>query len=345
MDGVLRQATFCIQRGNIRQAKFLRRSATSFPLLVRISLSLPKRTDMPAVLPLSVIILTYNEEANILDCLHSVVDWAAEVFVVDSGSRDRTVALARRYTDNIVEHPFENYAQQRNWAQASLPLAYDWVLHLDADERISPELAQSLQVFFAGKDAEQVDGLLVTRRTVFMGRAIMHGGHYPTYHLRVFRRSKGFCEDRLYDQHFLVDGLTRQISGDLIDTITTDLSIWLARHARWAELEAQEYLATTSESASRRVNPRLDGNPIERRRWLRMSYGRAPLFVRAFGYFFYRYFLRLGFLDGTEGLIFHFLQGCWYRFYIDAKIYEMQKKGGSSKSEVAHSNASFLRQK
>jgi glycosyltransferase involved in cell wall biosynthesis len=276
-------------------------------------------------LPLSVIILTYNEEANILDCLRSVVDWAAEVYVVDSGSRDRTVELARRYTDKIVKHPFENYAHQRNWAQANLPLANDWVLHLDADERISPELAQSLRSFFKSSGPEQVDGLMVTRRTVFMGRAIMHGGHYPTYHLRIFRRHKGRCEDRLYDQHFLVDGPTRRISGDLIDTITSDLSTWLARHARWATLEAQEYLAANAAAPGQRVAAQITGNPIERRRWLRMSYGRAPLFLRAFGYFFYRYVLRLGFLDGIEGLIFHFLQGCWYRFYIDAKIYEMQK--------------------
>ena len=276
------------------------------------------------LLPISVIILTFNEESNIADCLRSVIDWAGEIFVVDSYSTDCTLEITRRYTDKIVEHPFQNYAQQRNWAQANLPLAHEWVLHLDADERISPELAQSLCAFFAGEGPQQCDGLLATRRTVFMGRAIMHGGHYPTYHLRVFKHTKGRCEDRLYDQHFLVDGPTRRINGDLIDTITSDLSTWLSRHARWATLEAQEYLAD-GDAHGQRVVARLDGNPIERRRWLRMSYGRAPLFLRAFGYFFYRYVLRLGFLDGTEGLIFHFLQGCWYRFYIDAKIYEMQK--------------------
>lgn len=295
-------------------------------------------------LPLSVIVLTYNEEDNILDCLCSVADWVGEIYVVDSGSTDHTVELARRYTDKIVEHPFENYARQRNWAQISLPLAYKWVLHLDADERISPELAQSLRAFFASKESEQVDGLLVTRRTIFMGRAIMHGGHYPTYHLRVFQHHKGHCEDRLYDQHFLVNGETREISGDLIDTITTDLSIWLARHARWATLEAQEYLTANTAMQDQRVAARLAGNPIERRRWLRTSYGRAPLFMRAFGYFFYRYFLRLGFLDGIEGLIFHFLQGCWYRFYIDAKIYEMLKMTSSNSEQPAEDTVSLTHQ-
>src|SRR5262249_45398527 len=154
---------------------------------------------------------------------------------------------------------------------------------------------------------------LVSRRTVFMGRAIMHGGHYPAYHLRLFRRHKGQCEDRLYDQHFIVDGPVRQISGDLIDVITSDLTVWLVRHARWGAAAAQEMMAR-GDAGENRLLGRRTGTPIERRRWLRSSvYGKAPLFFRAFAYFFYRYFIRLGFLDGREGLIFHFLQGCFFR--------------------------------
>jgi glycosyltransferase involved in cell wall biosynthesis len=287
-------------------------------------------------LPLSAIILTFNEEANIEDCLRSVCGWAGEVFVVDSGSTDRTLDIARRYTDKIVQHPFEHYARQRNWAQEHLPLTHEWVFHIDADERAMPELVQSLRRFFADAGSRYTDGLMITRRTVFMGRAIMHGGHYPTYHLRVFRRHRGRCEDRLYDQHFIVDGATRRITGDLIDTITADLAAWLARHAHWATLEAQEHLATEEDKHRQRVAARLTGTPIERRRWLRTSlYGRAPLFLRAFGYFVLRYFLRLGFLDGVEGLIFHFLQGCWYRFYIDAKIYEAQQRNRTAPDCVA----------
>jgi glycosyltransferase involved in cell wall biosynthesis len=276
-------------------------------------------------LPVSAIVLTLNEEAHLDDCLRSLAGWAGEIWVVDSGSSDGTVAIARRYTDKVAVHPFENYARQRNWAQEELPLAHPWVFHLDADERVSPELAASLRRLFASGEAGQLAGAMASRRTIFMGRAIMHGGHYPTYHLRLLRRGRGRCEDRLYDQHFLADGPTARLAGDIVDVITADLTVWTQRHARWAELEAREQLAD-ADPARRLVTPSLSGTPIERRRWLRASYGRMPLFARAFGYFFVRYVLRRGFLDGVEGLIFHFLQGCWYRFLIDAKLYELRRE-------------------
>jgi glycosyltransferase involved in cell wall biosynthesis len=277
-------------------------------------------------LPVSVIVLTYNEERNIEACLQSVVAWAGKVFVVDSGSTDRTVALARQYGAQVVTHPFENYSRQRTWAQDQLPLSFPWVFHIDADERVTPELAQSFKEVLCGGGPADVDGIIVSRRTVFLGRAILHGGHYPAYHLRLFRRARGRCEDRLYDQHFLVDGATRVVAGDLIDVITSDLTVWLVRHARWGAEEAREQMEKQA-PASGRLQGRATGTPIEKRRWWRTTvYDRAPLFLRAFAYFVYRYFLRLGFLDGKEGLIFHFLQGCCFRFYVDAKIYEARRQ-------------------
>jgi glycosyltransferase involved in cell wall biosynthesis len=270
-----------------------------------------------------VVVLTCNEEANIEECLRSVASWAGEIFVVDSGSTDRTVEIAQRFTEKIVSHAFENYSRQRNWAQANLALAFGWVFHIDADERVTPELARSMRELFRAGEPTGLDGVLVSRRTVFLGRAILHGGHYPAYHLRLFRHRLGQCEDRLYDQHFIVRGATRRLAGDIEDVITSDLTVWVMRHARWGAAEAQEELAGQIAERNGRVQGRPTGSPIEKRRWLRTSvYGRAPLFLRAFAYFAYRYFLRLGFLDGKEGLIFHFLQGCWFRFYIDAKIYE-----------------------
>lgn len=287
-------------------------------------------------LPISAIVLTMNEAAHIDDCLRSLAGWAGEIWVVDSGSTDHTVELARRHTDKIAVHPFENYARQRNWSQQQLPLAHEWVFHLDADERVTPELAASLQRFFVEGGPARFAGAMASRRTIFLGRAIMHGGHYPTYHLRLLRRDCGRCEDRLYDQHFLVDGPVARLDGDIIDVITADLTVWTQRHARWAELEAREQLEA-ADAARHLVRPSLTGTPIERRRWLRASYGRMPLFARAFGYFFVRYVLRLGFLDGVEGLIFHFLQGCWYRFLIDAKLYELGRRHQDAPAYLARS--------
>jgi glycosyltransferase involved in cell wall biosynthesis len=280
------------------------------------------------------VVLTFNEETNIEACLQSVAAWADEIFVVDSGSQDRTVEIARRYTDNIAVHAFESYSSQRNWSLDHLPLKNEWVFNIDADERVTPELAATLRNLFGSGSPKDVEGFMISRRTVFMGRAIMHGGHYPAYHLRLFRRGKGRCEDRLYDQHFIVDGPVQKIPGDLIDVITSDLTVWLVRHARWGAAEALE-MSGTGPSEGNRMEGRAAGTPIERRRWLRTSvYGKAPLFLRAFAYFFYRYFVRLGFLDGREGLIFHFLQGCFFRFYVDAKIYELKKQAKSKGSQI-----------
>lgn len=284
----------------------------------------PQPAPVPRA-PVSIIVLTYNEEANIAACLASVAPWAAEVFVVDSGSSDSTMGIAATYTDHIAEHPFETYSRQRNWAQTSLPLSHEWVLHLDADERVTPELACSIQAFFAGGAAARHDGAMFSRRTVFFGRWIRHGGHYPVFHVRLFRRDRGRCEDRNYHQHFLVDGPIARLSGDLVDVVASDLDSFSQRHVRWAGAEARELLEG-HRRAPGQVSPRLLGNPVERRRWLRqLAYGRAPLFMRAFLYFLYRYVVRRGFLDGREGLIFHFLQGCWSPFYVDAKIWEAQR--------------------
>ena len=274
---------------------------------------------------LSVIILTYNEEANLPACLESLKDLDCEIFVVDSGSIDRTVEIATAAGAHVVEHPFENYAAQQNWAQQNLPISGEWVLHLDADEHLTSELVREMNQVLQ-EPLHEIDGFLLRRRTIFMGRWIKHGGHYPSYHLRLFRKGRGLCEDRLYDQHFLVNGRVRRLKHDYFDVLMSDLSTWTLRHIRWAELEARELM--TNPNGGHRVHPTLFGNPIERRRWLRESlYARLPLFARAFFYWFYRYFIRLGFLDGKEGLIFHFLQGFWYRFLVDAKIYEARRLG------------------
>ena len=272
---------------------------------------------------LAVVILTYNEETNLPRCLDSLRGLDCTVVVVDSGSTDRTAEIARLNGAALVFHPFENYALQRNWAQENLPVAAGWILHLDADERLTPELAVEInQVLEAAQNGmdDGVDGFLLRKRTIFMGRWIRHGGHYPSYHLRLFRCARGRCEDRLYDQHFVVSGKVKPLASDYLDIVAANLGTWTLRHKRWAELEASEMLAHGD--PRRQVRPDLMGNPIERRRWFRNAYSRGPLFARAFAYWSYRYLLRLGFLDGREGLIFHFLQGFWFRFLVDAMIYE-----------------------
>ena len=285
--------------------------------------------------PVSVIVLAYNEEANLPACLDSLRHLDCEVLLVDSGSTDRTLEIARQGGAAVFEHPFDTYGAQRNWAQDHLPLAGEWVLHLDSDERLTPELVAEINRILLNPP-ENVDGFLFRKRTFFMGRWIRHGGHYPSYHLRLFRKGRGGCEERFYDQHYVVRGNVRQLRHDYIDVLTSDLSVWSARHVRWAELEAHEIVDGVA--AEGRVEALPFGDPIQRRRWLREGfYWKLPLFLRAFVYWFYRYFIRLGFLDGREGMIFHFLQGFWFRFLIDAKLFEMKKRAAGRSATVGPS--------
>jgi glycosyltransferase involved in cell wall biosynthesis len=275
---------------------------------------------------LSVIILTRDEEANLPVALSSLQGLSCEIFVVDSGSTDRTREIARASGCHVVEHPFENYAVQRNWAFDRLPVAAPWTLCLDADERLTPELVDEIEATLSKGDSP-CDGYMLRKSTIFMGRWIRHGGQYPAWHLRLFRSGHGRCEDRLYDQHFVVEGRVGRLTNDYIDVITSDLGTFIARHNRWAELEAREILAPSRAASPQATVPaQLTGTAIERRRFLRTRvYQRFPLFVRPFLFWFYGYVLRGGFLDGVEGLIFHTLQRFWFRFLIDAKIWELQR--------------------
>lgn len=283
---------------------------------------------LPDPRQLDVIILTLNEERNLPDCLASLGELECNVYVVDSGSTDNTVALARAAGAGVYVNKFESYGQQRNWALNNLPLTSEWLLNLDADERLTPELAVEIAATVAQSPTD-FDGFRLRRRTVFMGRWIRYGGHYPNYQLRLFRRSKGACEDRRYDQHFVVNGPVSDLRNDYIDVTASGLPTWSARHIRWAAAEAEELMAGESGSHLR-VTASLSAGPIARRRWLRDKlYSRVPLFVRPTGYFLYRYFLRLGFLDGREGLIFHFLQGFWFRFLVDSIIFERRREKAS----------------
>lgn len=279
---------------------------------------------------LDIIILTFNEEKNIGDCLQSVAALKANIYIVDSGSTDNTLSICKRHTQNIFNHPFENYAAQRNWALDNLPLTGTWILNLDADHRVTTELAAQLNDIFSKPIDSETNGFLISRRTMFMGKWIKHGGHYPTYHANMFRKGFGRCEEKLYDQHFKVTGNTQILKTDIIDVITDSLTSFIARHNHWATLEAQYLVeqqnATIVDDEGKLVHPRLFGNPMERRRYMKKRYEAFPLFVRPVIYFTIRYFLKLGFLDGKTGLVFHFLQGFWFRFLIDAKIYELRKE-------------------
>lgn len=276
---------------------------------------------------LDIIILTFNEEKNIEACLKSVLPLNATIHIVDSGSTDGTLSICSRYTPNINTHSFKNYAAQRNWALKNLPLNGTWILNLDADHRVSPELADELNAILANQIDLALNGFLISRRTIFMNKWIKHGGHYPTYHANMFRNGFGSCEEKLYDQHFLIAGKTRILKGDIIDIITDSVNTFVTRHNHWATLEAQYQVEQRdNKNDVQLIKPVFWGNPMQRRRYMKKKYESFPLFIRPVLYFFIRYFIKLGFLDGKTGFVFHFLQGFWFRMMIDIKVYERLKQ-------------------
>ena len=274
--------------------------------------------------PLTVVLLTFNSEEVIARVVTAVRGIATRIVAVDSQSKDRTVAILRELGCEVLDHPFENYAAQRNWAQSQVGLAPDdWVLHLDADEVASPELCASITAALAAPTA---DGYLIRRITHFLGQPIRHGHMNPNWHLRLYRASKGRCEDRLYDQHFVCDGPTARLAGIMDDLQLISIERWTATHNRWSTAEAEEILAAEAATAGQ-LQASLSGDPRQRKRWLKNNlYYRAPLLLRPGILFAYNYTIKLGFLDGRVGLIYHVLHAFWFRFLVDAKVIEQRRK-------------------
>ncbi|MEW6617714.1 MAG: glycosyltransferase family 2 protein [Patescibacteria group bacterium] len=279
---------------------------------------------------LSVIILTYNEEKHLARCLESVNDVANEIIVVDSFSTDKTKEIAEKYGARFFEHEFTNQAEQFNWALDNVSISGEWILRLDADEYLTPELAAEIGGFIRINQPDphqsasmSITGYYIKRRVIFMGRWIKHGGYYPTWILRLFKRGKARSESREMDEYIILkEGVAGYLKNDFVDENTNDLYWWTDKHNKFSSREIEAILKTEKETY-REVDGDPLGTPTERKRWWKESvYMGMPLFVRAWGYFLYRYIFRLGFLDGKEGLIFHFLQGFWYRFLVDAKLYE-----------------------
>jgi glycosyltransferase involved in cell wall biosynthesis len=265
----------------------------------------------------TVIVLSFNSEDTLGATLERACLVTDEIFVVDSFSKDRTAEIARAFGAKVVQKPFEHYGAQRNWAIDHLPITLAWQLHLDADEVMDGTLVESIRNL---PENPEHSGYMIPRYVRFLGRVMRHGGMSPTWHLRLFRSGVGRCESRKYDQHFfLQSGTSGRLTGAMIDDVRMPLTEWTARHNRWADGEVAEQKAM---ERAGRINPDLYGDPIQRKRFLRKQYNQLPLFVRPFGLFLYRFVFRLGFLDGTQGLIFWVLQTFWFRFLVDAKLWE-----------------------
>lgn len=275
---------------------------------------------------LTVVILTKDEERHIARAIRSVAAMADRVFVADSGSTDRTVEIATELGAEVRFNPWRNYATQFNWALDQLPADTQWVLRLDADEYVTEPLRQEIAEKLPAL-APEIRGVNVGRRMMFLGRPIRHGGVFPIRVLRLFRHGCGHCEDRWMDEHITVTGMVADFDGEIIDDNHNSLTWWTAKHNSYASREVIDLLNLECRFMQQETVAQLrGGGEAGAKRWLKEKvYAQLPGGGRAFAYFVYRYVLRLGFLDGAEGLAFHFLQGFWYRFLVDAKLLEVRR--------------------
>ena len=288
--------------------------------------------ETPSPPSISAVILTYNEELNLPACLKSLEGWCPQVFVVDSGSTDQTLAIAKQMGAEVVHHPFETHAKQWNWALKTLPLQPDWVLALDADHRISPGLREELCRALP-EAPPGLTGYYLPRKQIFRGQWIRHGGCWPKYMLKLFRKGSAWSDEReLVDARFYTSGKVRLLSRPLIEQNENEWNItfWLQKHLRYIDRLAQEEYVRRHHSVGWAVSPSLRGTPDQRTLWSKSLWYRLPPYIRPFLYYGYRYFIRLGILDGWEGALFHFLQGFWLRLMVDIRLAELERTGGGS---------------
>lgn len=284
---------------------------------------------------LSVVILTFNEEQHIERCIKSVLTFANEVFVIDSFSSDKTIEIAESLGAKVYQNAWKNYATQFNWGLKNCPIKTQWVMRLDADEFVMPALAEEIKLNLNSIEND-VTGIYVKRRVYFMDKWIKHGGYYPIWLLRIWQHKKGYCEERWMDEHVKVSpGKSIHFRNDIVDHNLNGITLWTQKHNGYATREAVDILNNIySFLTYDDIAPKFFGSQSQRKRWLKLKYSQMPLFLRPFLYFIYRYFFQLGILDGKPGLVWHFLQGFWYRFLVDAKIYEIYFKSGKKREVI-----------
>jgi glycosyltransferase involved in cell wall biosynthesis len=280
------------------------------------------------MIPITLIVTTRNEEVNVERCLQSAHGFIDQIFVVDSDSTDRTVEIARKYAE-VVNLPYDHskiIPWIYQWALDNLPIRNEWVMILEADQAITAELKLELEALFSQPEIVG-NGFYVRRRQIFRGKELRFGGYGSKYMLKIFRRSAGELDPEETDTRVYVKGQTGKLKSPIIEDNQKEHEIlfYLQKHLRYADTFAREELQRRQRGMDWKLKPRLFGTPDERTLWLKTIFFSLPLYVRPFVYFFYRYVVLCGFLDGKEGTIFHFLQAFWFRLVWDIRLEELQR--------------------
>lgn len=276
--------------------------------------------------PFSFVIISYNEELHLPRLLNSIAGLGAPIFVLDSGSTDDTLKIAETAGATVMQHAFENHPKQWDFALNNFKIETPWVICLDSDHTVTPQLYRMLEDF-RDEDYPDVNGIYFNRKNFFKGHWIKHGGYWPFYLLKMFRHGVGYSDlNENMDHRFIVPGKTIVWKdGHLLEENLKEnnISFWIAKHNRYSDLVAHEEVERMMQLRSQTLKPKFWGSPDERTAWLKQLWWRLPRYVRPFLYFGYRMTFQLGILDGRTGIIFHFLQGFWFRLIVDVKIDEI----------------------
>ena len=273
---------------------------------------------MPA--DLTAIILTKDEEINIEDCIKSIKDITKRIIVIDSYSSDKTVFIAKSLGVEVYQHKFENHAKQFMYALETTDIDTVWTLRIDADERLTSESSKELMDLCNEHMNTQVSGIVLRFKKSFLGKDLRHGGVYPWKKLSCFKTKFGTVEERLMDEHIVVrEGYVVTMTNDCLHFDFKSLDSFIAKHNWYSTREVIDYYNNLE-------NPDLTNMSAKTKFKMRVYY-KLPGGLRSFIYYFYRYYIRMGFLDGREGRIYAFLQAYWYRYLVDAKMYECKKMG------------------
>ncbi len=283
-----------------------------------------------ATIPLTVLLATRNEEANLERTLSSVQGFADQILVLDSESEDRTVEIASRYAE-VHLLPYEHgriIPWIFQWGLDHLPIRNQWILLLEADQSLSSELRSEIAAVLARPRVEEA-GFYLRRRQIFRGKPIRFGGYGSKHLLKLFRRDCGELDPVEQDTRVYVRGAVGRLRAPLLEwnRKEDEILFYLQKHLRYAEAFAQEeHPPATERSAMEDRGSRFFGTPDQRVLWMKAWYYRMPLFVRPALYFFYRYVLLLGVLDGANGFLFHFLQAFWFRLIVDVRLAELRRQ-------------------
>lgn len=276
------------------------------------------------MIDLTAIILTKNEELNIADCINSIKDLAKRVIVIDSFSSDRTAQIAEEYGAEVYEHEFFNHSKQFLYGLHETNIRTTWVLRIDADERLTDASRKEIERLCIENMNTDVNGIILRFEVTFLGKKLRHGGIYPFRKLLVFKYGKGTIEDRNMDEHIvLLEGRSIEAKEDCEHHDYKDLTFFINKHNWYASKEVQDFVQNITDG--RENGGRLDQKAGIKRFIKYHIYYKLPMGMRAHLYYIYRYYIRMGFLDGKEGKIYAFLQAYWYRYLVDAKIYEYMK--------------------